>query len=99
HLNVGWFLKWGRGLPNQMLSVVATGLLHGFPTFYRGGGIYFRDYSSSLSPEDEQRAIEKAKESVEKGWAIGPFDRVPFSNNFRSHQAIVTKLFTIPKHK
>lgn len=30
---------------------------------------------------------------------MGPFDRIPFPNDKCPQQAIVTKLFTIPKHK
>ncbi len=99
HLHVGWFLKWGQGLPVNMLSVVTKGIVFGFPTYYKGGGLFLRDYSSTLPPEDEKRAVEKAVESVAKDWAIGPFERVPFPNKTSSQQAVVTKLFTIPKHK
>jgi len=42
---------------------------------------------------------EKATESAAKGWAVGPFDRIPFPDKKCPQQAIVTKLFTIPKHK
>ncbi len=98
NMNVGWFLRWGQGLPVDMLSTVTQGLLFGFPTFYRGGGRILRDYSSPLPPDDEKRAVDKAEESVKNGWAVGPFDRIPFPNRC-PQQAIVTKLFTIPKHK
>lgn len=99
NMNVGWFLQWGKGLPVDMLSAVTQGLLFGFPTYYRGGGVILRDYSSPLPPDDEKRAVDKAEESVRNGWAVGPFDRVPFPNDKCPQQAIVTKLFTIPKHK
>ncbi len=98
-LNVAWFLQWGRGLPDKMLSTVTQGIIFGFPTHYRGGGKFLRDYSSTLPPDDEKRAVDKAAESVANGWAAGPFDRIPFPNGKCPHQAIVTKLFTIPKHK
>lgn len=99
HLHVGWYLKWGKELPGDMLAVVTKGIVFGFPTYYRGGGQILRDYSSILPEDDEKRAVEKAEESVAKGWAIGPFDRIPFPNRSCPQQAIVTKLFTIPKHK
>ncbi len=99
YMNVEWFLRWGQGLPIKMLSTVTQGLLFGFPTYYRGGGVILRDYSSPLPPDDEERAVEKAAESVKNGWAVGPFDRIPFPNHKCPQQAIVTKLFTIPKHK
>jgi hypothetical protein len=52
-----------------------------------------------MKPEDAQKAIEKAEESVRKGWAAGPFPRPPFPNPRCMKQAIITKSFTIPKHK
>lgn len=82
-----------------MLKDVLLGLKQGFPTNYRGGGEFLRDYSSELGEEEEKKAIEKAEESVAKGWAAGPFDLPPFPNQFSDKQAIVTKSFTIPKHK
>jgi hypothetical protein len=65
----------------------------------RGGGDFLRDYSSVLDEEEEKKAIEKAEEAVGKKWAAGPFDQPPFPNSFCTKQAIVTKSFTIPKHK
>lgn len=99
HLNLEWFIKWGEGLPRRMWLNVLTGIKEGFPTFYRGRGLILRDYSAGLLPLEEAKAIEKAKESVAKGWALGPFERIPFPNFSSPMQAIVTKLFTIPKHK
>lgn len=71
----------------------------GFRTYYRGGGEILRNYASQLSEIDEKKAVETAKKAVAKGWAAGPFDLPPFPNNKCPMQAIVTKLFTIPKHK
>ncbi len=99
HLNLEWFLKWGGGLPNKMWLNTLKGIKDGVPTYYRGRGDMLRDYSSLLLPLEEEKAIEKAKESVAKGWALGPFVRVPFPNFSSPMQAVVTKLFTIPKHK
>lgn len=99
HFNIEWFLRWGKGLPEKLLSDVLLGLYQGFPTHYRGGGEFLRDYSSSLEEEEEKKAIEKAEESVRNKWAAGPFEQPPFPNEFCEKQAIVTKSFTIPKHK
>ena len=59
----------------------------------------FRDYSTRLTGEEEKKSLEKAIEAVQKGWAIGPFDITPFPNQDSPSQAIITKSFTIPKHK
>ena len=99
HINVGWFLQWGKSLPKLLFSDLLFGIQKGFPTRYLGGGQIFRDYSSELKGEDEKKAIEKAQEAVGKGWAAGPFKLPPFPNDFCGDQAIVTKNFTIPKHK
>lgn len=71
----------------------------GFPTRYKGGGEFIRDYASPMGDEEEAKAIEKAYDCVSKGWAAGPFDIPPFPNSECDRQAIVTKSFTIPKHK
>ena len=52
-----------------------------------------------MKDEEEQKAVDTAQKAVKKGWAIGPFDTPPFPNSFCSKQAIVTKSFTIPKHR
>ncbi len=99
HLKLEWFIRWGEGLPKQMWLIVLRGIKDGVPTYYRGRGDILRNYSAGLLPIEEAKAIEKAKESVEKGWALGPFERIPFPNFSSPMQAVVTKLFTIPKHK
>ncbi len=96
---VAMVFEMGEGLPNKMWLNTLVGIKDGVPTYYRGRGDLLRDYSSLLLPLEEEKAIEKAKESVAKGWALGPFERVPFPNFSSPMQAIVTKLFTIPKHK
>src|SRR4051794_26637606 len=52
-----------------------------------------------MNPEDTKKAVEKAKETVRKGWGAGPFSSPPFPNDKCPRQAITTKSFTIPKHK
>ena len=52
-----------------------------------------------MKPEENLKAIEKAKEMVKKGWGAGPFDVPPFPNSKCPKQPIITKSFTIPKHK
>lgn len=99
HLSVAWFLKWGKGIHPPLFRVVLTGMHVGFRTHYRGGGEILRNYASQLSDLDEKKAIETAQKAVAKGWAAGPFDLPPFPNKDCAMQAIVTKLFTIPKHK
>jgi len=100
HISVPWFLKWGpKCLPPKLLQDVVVGLTKGFPTKYRGGGDFLRDYSNQMKPEEEKKATEKAKEMVEKGWGAGPFPIPPFPNDKCPKQAIPTKSFTIPKHK
>ena len=99
HLNAQWFLEWGRELPPKLLSDVVTGITTGFPTQYRGGGDFVRDYASPMGEEEEIKATEKASDSVTKGWAAGPFDFPPFPTSFCNKQPIITKSFTIPKHK
>jgi len=98
HLNAQWFLRWA-GLPSKLLSDVVTGIKIGFPTQYRGGGDFVRDYASPMGDEEEVKALQKANDCVTKGWAAGPFDTPPFPNNFCKQQPIITKSFTIPKHK
>jgi len=49
--------------------------------------------------EDTQKAKEQAQEMVQKGWGAGPFSSPPFPNDKCPKQAVVTKCFTIPKHK
>ena len=63
------------------------------------GGDFIRNYASKMTPEEEEKALETAREAVRKGWAAGPFDTPPFPNPECERQAIVTKQFTIPKHK
>lgn len=82
-----------------MLRCVLIGSQIGFSTHYRGGGEILRIYASDLKEEEEKKAIETATKAVSKGWAAGPFDVPPFPNEKCKMQAIVTKLFTIPKHK
>ena len=78
HISVAWFLKWGpRCLPNKLLTDVITGLTKGFPTKYRGGGDFVRDYSNKMKDEEEKKATEKAEETVRKGWGAGPFHTPP----------------------
>ena len=100
HISVEWFMKWGpKCLPHTLFHTTVTGLVKGFPTRYQGGGELLRNYSNKMKPEDEKKATEKAKETVAKGWGAGPFSVPPFPNPERPNQAIVTKSFTIPKHK
>src|SRR5690242_2263284 len=42
---------------------------------------------------------EKAKEMVAKGWGAGPFSTPPVPFSRCRKQAILTRAFTIPKHK
>src|SRR4051812_12839110 len=100
HISIPWFLKWGKHcLPPKLLLDVVTGLKLGFRTRYRGKGEFVRDYSNTMKPEEEKKATEKAREMVKKGWGAGPFTTPPFPNAKCPNQAIVTKSFTIPKHK
>src|SRR5271155_2435832 len=93
-------MKWGpKCLPPKLLSVIITGLKKGFATGYQGGGDFVRNYSNKMKPDEETKATEKARETVEKGWGAGPFRVPPFPNPKCPKQAIVTKSFTIPKHK
>ncbi len=71
-------LKWGEGLPNKMWLNTLRGIKDGVPTSSRGRGDLVRDYSSLLLPLEEEKAIEKAKESVAKGWALALLKN-PFS--------------------
>lgn len=48
---------------------------------------------------ETMRKLEKKPERWEKGWGAGPFHRPPFPNNQSPKQPIITKIFTIPKHK
>src|SRR4051794_1264486 len=82
-----------------MLLDVVAGIQVGFPTQYRGGGDFVRDYASPLGAEEEIINLNKAMDCVAKGWATGPFEVPPFPNEFCSKQPIITKSFTIPKHK
>ena len=66
---------------------------------YRGGPDFSRDYFSKMKPDDEKKATEKARETVQRGWGAGPFTTPPFPNEKCPKQAISTKSFTIPKHK
>ena len=52
-----------------------------------------------MKPDDEKKATEKARETVQRGWGAGPFTTPPFPNEKCPKQAISTKSFTIPKHK
>ena len=101
HLNLSWFLKWGRTeeIPAPLFARTLIEIEKGVDTDYPGGGDFLRNYASHLPPEEEKKAIETAEEAVKKGWAAGPFDLPPFPNPACNKQAIVTKLFTIPKHK
>ena len=101
HLNLNWFLKWGRTeeIPAPLFARTLIEIEKGVNTDYPGGGDFLRNYASQLTPEEEDKAIQTAKEAVEKGWAAGPFVLPPFPNPACDKQAIVTKLFTIPKHK
>ena len=99
HWNLAWFLRWGKSCPPPLLMHVLRILKDGCETLYRGGMQFLRVYAGPLKPDEEAKAVEKAEEAVGKGWAAGPFDLPPFPNTVVSGQAIVTKTFTIPKHK
>ena len=101
HLNTRWLLKWGRGpeVPPPLLARTLLDVVQGVSTDYRGGGGLIRRHDSKMTPEEEEKALETAREGVRKGWAAGPFDTPPFPNRACNKQAIVTKEFTIPKHK
>lgn len=99
HLSVAWFLKWGKTVPPPLLKIVLVGTHVGFRTHYRGGGEILRNYASELKEVEEEKAIQTAQKAVKKGWAAGPFDLPPFPNPECAMQAIITKMFTIPKHK
>ena len=87
-----------RRHPRPLFARTIIEMEKGVDTKYPGGGDFLRNYASQLplKKEEENKAVETAKEAVEKGWAAGPFELPPFPNG---KQAIVTKLFTIPKHK
>src|SRR5690242_103049 len=97
HISIPWFLKWGpkAGLPQRLLLNLVRGLWKGFPTGYQGEGDIPRDYSNKMKPEENLKAIEKAKEMVKKGWGAGPFDVPPFPNSKCPKQPLITKSFTI----
>ena len=101
HLNLAWFLKWGKSedIPAPLFARTIIEIEKGVDTDYPGGGDFLRNYASRLTLEEENKAVETAKEAVEKGWAAGPFELPPFPNPACDKQAIVTRLFTIPKHK
>ena len=97
HLNLSWFLKWGKNedIPAPLFARTIIEIEKGVDTDYPGGGDFLRNYASQLPLEEENKAIETAKEAVEKGWAAGPFELPPFPNPACDKQAIVTRLFTI----
>jgi len=101
HIKKEFFLKYGKDiLPPKLLADIIRGLTHGFPTRYRGGGDFIRRYTvPPKTEEDKEKAREKAREMVEKGWGAGPFDTPPTPNPKCPKNPILTLAFTIPKHK
>ena len=100
HLNPLFFVKYGQSLPPELLREVVRGLKVGFPTRYRGGGAFVRRYTAPPRSEEElSKEKEKAQEMVDRGWGAGPFSSPPTPNRMCPKQAILTRAFTIPKHK
>ena len=81
HISVQWFMKWGpKCLQPKLFRETLSGLIRGFPTRYRGGGELVRNYANKMKPEEEKKATEKARETVERGWGAGPFLAPPLTN-------------------
>ena len=98
HLNPHFFVKHGASLPPQLLADILRGLTKGFPTRYRGGGDFMRNYTREPRGEEEkQKEKEKAREMVQRGWGAGPFSSPPTPNAQCPKQPILT--LSIPKHK
>ena len=62
HLSCEWLLKWGNMLPGKLLNDLIAGLKNGFPTQYRGGDGFVRNYADSgtMKERDNEKAREKA---------------------------------------
>jgi hypothetical protein len=83
----------------RMRAMVVKGLTKHWDSHYEGPRDIFRDDSVELDKEVEQKIFESIMKEEQAGWTVGPFGNIPFPNSWCPSQALVTRLFAIPKHK
>ena len=98
--NIDFLACQSRGvIPEGFRQEILKCLEFGFPSRYRGGHSFQRDFSAKLNEREAEKALDKLMAEVRLGHCIGPFNRCPFPNQWCDKQAIVCQIFLIPKHK